>query len=171
MENHNKTGIRRLPSSWREKFQSFPFNDKDFLYMDNRLVIPQSLRPMIMCSLHYSIPGRDSMLSMIADIWWPRIHREVVDQSRLCDQCLQSGKNLKCMISQNQVNQAKKRVSLRLRRFVSKREKGKKYLLVSIEHDSGWPMAKHFYTAQQRKTSKSFKTLNSPIRGTAENKN
>ena len=71
--------------------------------MDKRLVIPQSLRPMIMCSLHYGHPGRDSMLSMIADIWWPRIHREVVDQARLCDQCLQSGKKLKCMLRQNQV--------------------------------------------------------------------
>ena len=40
---------------------------------------------------------------MIVDIWWPRMHQEVVDQARLCDQCLQSGKNLKCMLRQKQV--------------------------------------------------------------------
>ena len=40
------------------------------------------------------------MLSMVADIWWPRIHREVIDQARLCEHCLQAGKNLKCVISQ-----------------------------------------------------------------------
>ena len=38
-------------------------------------------------SLHYGHPGRDAMLSMVGDIWWPRIHREVIDQARLCDQC------------------------------------------------------------------------------------
>ena len=103
VKNYNKTGISRLPSPWREKFQSFSINDKDFLFMDNRLVIPQSLRPMIMCSLHYGHPGRDSMLASSADIWWPRIHREIVDQARLCEQCLQSGKNLKCILRQNQV--------------------------------------------------------------------
>ena len=71
--------------------------------MDNRLVITQAMRPMIMCSLHYGHPGRDAMLSMIEDIWWPRIHREVIDQTRLCEQCLQSGKNLKYALKQKQI--------------------------------------------------------------------
>ena len=68
--------------------------------MDNRLVIPQSMKQMMMCSLHYGHPGRDAMLSMVADIWWRRIHREVIDQARLCEHCLQAGKNIKCVISQ-----------------------------------------------------------------------
>ena len=63
--------------------------------MDNGLVIPQAMKPKIMCSLHYGHPGWDAMLAMIEDIWWPRIYREVIDQARLCEQCLQSGKNLK----------------------------------------------------------------------------
>ena len=60
VKNHYETGISRLPSPWREKFQSFSIDKREFLYMDNRLVIPQSLRPMIMCLLHYGHPGRDS---------------------------------------------------------------------------------------------------------------
>ena len=50
-----------------------------------------------MCSLHYGHPGRGSMLAMIDDIWWPRIHREAIDQARVCEQCLELGKNLKCI--------------------------------------------------------------------------
>ena len=61
------------------------------------------MRAMIMCSLHYGHPGRHAMLGMITDIWWPRIHREVLDKARLCEQCLQSGKNLKCMSKQGQI--------------------------------------------------------------------
>ena len=47
------------------------------LNMDNRLVIPQSMRQMIMCSLHYGHTGRDAMLGMIGDVWWnpPVNHR------------------------------------------------------------------------------------------------
>ena len=85
VKTYNKTGVSRLPSPWREKFQSFSIDDKNLLYMDNRLVIPQSMRSMIMCSLHYGHPGRDSMLAMVEDIWWPRIHREIIDQARLCE--------------------------------------------------------------------------------------
>ena len=44
-----------------------------------------------MCSLHYGHRDRDAMLAMIEDIWWSRIHREVNDQARLCEQGLESG--------------------------------------------------------------------------------
>ena len=71
--------------------------------MDNRLVIPHAMRAMTICSLHYGHPGRDAMLGMVSDIWWPKIHREVIDQARLCEQCLQAGKNLKCILKQKQV--------------------------------------------------------------------
>ena len=56
-----------------------------------------------MCLLHYGHPGWDAMLAMIEDIWWPRIHREVIDQARLCEQCLQSGRNLKYVLKQKQI--------------------------------------------------------------------
>ena len=79
VKNYNRTAVSRLPSPWRGKFQSFSVDEREFLYMDNRLVIPNSMRAMIMCSLHYGHPGRDAMLAMIGDIWWPRIHREVID--------------------------------------------------------------------------------------------
>ena len=61
------------------------------------------MRAMIICSLHYGHPGRDALLGMITDIWWHRLPREVLDQARLCEQCLQAGKNLKCMFKQSQI--------------------------------------------------------------------
>ena len=95
--------LNNVLENWREKFQSFSVDEKDLLYMDNCSVIPQPMRSMIMCSLHYGHPGRDSMLAMIEDIWWPRIHREIIDQARLCEQCLESGKNSKCILGQKQI--------------------------------------------------------------------
>ena len=125
--------------------------------MDNRLVIPQAMRPMIMCSLHYGHPGRDAMLAMIEDIWWPRIHRKVIDQARLCEQCLQSGKNLKYVLSQKQLGklpEAKEQneeIALDFAGPFQNAKKGKKYLLVSIDQFSGWPDAKFLHSPTTKK--------------------
>ena len=43
------------------------------------------------------------MLAMIVDIRSSRIHREVTEQPRLCEQSLQSGKNSKYMLEQKQI--------------------------------------------------------------------
>ena len=71
--------------------------------MDSRLVIPQSMRAMIMCSLQDGHPGRDAMLSMVGDNWWARIYREAIDQASLCDQCLEAGESLKCIRNQEEL--------------------------------------------------------------------
>ena len=116
--------------------------------MDNRLLFPQSMRAMIMCSLHYGHPGRDAVLSMVGDNWWPRIHREVIDQARLFDQCLEAGKNLKCIQSQKELGkfpnpkQQNEEIALDFAGPFQNAREGNKYLLVSIDHFSGWPDAK-----------------------------
>ena len=45
--------ILRLPSPWRENVNSFSVDQKNFVYLDNQLVIPTSLRAAIMGSLPY----------------------------------------------------------------------------------------------------------------------
>ena len=125
--------------------------------MDNRLVIPQSMRSMIMCSLPYCHPGRDSMLAMVEDIWWPRIHREIIDQARLCEQCLESGKNLKCILRQKQigklpeVEQQNEEIALDFAGPFQNAKKGKKYMLVSIDHFSNWPDARFLHRPTTKK--------------------
>ena len=92
-----------------------------------------------MCSLHYGHPGRESMLAMIEDIWWPQIHREVIDQARLCKQCLESVKNLKCISRQKQIG---KLPEVKQLDPFQNAKKGKTYILVSIDHFSSWPEAR-----------------------------
>ena len=99
------TKLNRLPVPWRDKFTCFSLDDNDFLYMDERLVIPKTLRPIILSSLHYGHPGRDSMLATLANVWWPRLHLEVVGIAQTCQQCKTSGKNIKTVLRQKQVCQ------------------------------------------------------------------
>ena len=148
VNNYNKTAVSRLPSPWRETFRSFSTDERNFLNMENRLVIPQSMRAMITCSLHYGHPRRDAMLSMVSDIWWPRILREVIEQARLCEQWLQSGKNLKGIQSQTETGKTSKtkeqneEITLDFARPFQNAREGNKYLLVTIDQFSGWPDAK-----------------------------
>ena len=139
MKTYNRTAVSRLPSPRRENFQSFSLDEREFLYMDNRLVIPQAMRAMNMCSLHYGHPGRDAMLGMVLDIKWPKIHREVIDQARLCEQSLQAGKNLKCTLTQTQVRKLPevREMNEEVAVDFQNAKQGKKYLLVSIDHFSG----------------------------------
>ena len=93
----------RLPAQWRDKFKCLSLDSNDFLYMDERLVIPMLLRPILLRSLHYGRPGRDSMLATVSNVWWPRHNREVVGIAQTCQQCKTAGTNIKPILRQNQV--------------------------------------------------------------------
>ena len=80
------SAVSRLSSPLREKFQSFTLDEENFLSMVNCHVLPHAMRAMIMCSLYYGHPGRDALLGMISEIWWPKIHRKLVEQARLREQ-------------------------------------------------------------------------------------
>ena len=100
--------ISQLPAPWREKFNAFSVDHRNYLYMDQQLVIPANLRSSIMSSIHYGHPGRDTMLRYVADIWWPKIHREVINTAKCCEQCSKAGKNVKTLLKQSQFGEIPK---------------------------------------------------------------
>ena len=115
--------------------------------MDKRLVIPTNLRTSIISSIHYGHPGRDTMLRYISDIWWPKIHREVVTTAKCCDQCNNEGKNIKPLLKQKQIGKIPKseiandEIALDFAGLFQNAEHGKKYLLVALDIFSAWPDA------------------------------
>ena len=139
--------ISRLPAPWSEKFNAFSVDHRNYLYMDQRLVIPANLRLSIMSSIHYGHPGRDTMLRYVADIWWPKIHREVINTTKCCEQCSEAGKNVKTLLKQSQFGEIPKskepneEIALDFAGPFQNAEHGKKYLLVAIDNYSAWPDA------------------------------
>ena len=129
--------ISRLPAPWREKFSSFSVDSRNYLYMDERLVIPTNLRASILSSIHYGHPGRDTMLRFVADIWWPKIHRKVVTTAQCCDQCNAAGKNIKPYQNKfGKIPCSKKlneEIALDFARLFQNAEQGKKLLLVAVD--------------------------------------
>ena len=147
MKKPDSTKINRLPKPWREKFRSLSLDQHDFLYMDERLVIPKTLRPIIMRSLHYGHPGRDSMLATLSNVWWPQLHREVVAIARSCPLCREPGKNIKTILTQKQIGKLPKcvennqEIAIDFARPFQNAINARKYLLVPVDHFSGWPEA------------------------------
>ena len=68
IQKPDSTKINRLPAPWREQFKCLILDKHDYPYMDERLVVPKVLRPIIFASLHYGNPGRDSMLSTVSNV-------------------------------------------------------------------------------------------------------
>ena len=144
-KDKNPAVISRLPPPWREKFSSFSLDSKNLLYMDQRLVIPKDMRENVLRAIHFGHAGRDAMLREASDVWWPRIHREIVEKARNCAECQKAGKNLKCKSSQKEfgkIAEAKNpndEISLDFAGPFQNAFKQKQYLLVSVDNNSGWP--------------------------------
>ena len=77
----------------------------------------------------------------------PRLHREVVAIPRTCPQCSQAGKNIKTLLKQTQVGKLpecqenNQDIAIDFAGPFQNAAKAK-YLLVSIDHSSGWPESK-----------------------------
>ena len=147
IKDKNPAVISRLPPPWREKFNSFSLDSKNLLYMDQRLVIPKDMRENVLRAIHFGHAGRDAMLREASDVWWPRIHREIVEKARNCAECQKAGKNLKCINSRKEfgkIPEAKNpndEISIDFAGPFQNAYKQKKYLLVSVDNNSGWPDA------------------------------
>ena len=70
--------------------------------MDQRLVIPKDMHENVLGAIHFGHAGRDAMSRDASDVWWPRIHREIVEKARNCSECQKADKNLKCVNSQKE---------------------------------------------------------------------
>ena len=131
--------------------------------MDEGLVIPKLLRPIILRSLQYGHPGRDSMLAIVANKWWPRLHREVVGIAQICQQCKTAGKNIKDLLRQRQTGKLPEcteiiqEIAINFAGPFQNARGAKKFLLVSVDHYSGWREAKFLRKPNTEKVKEIFK--------------
>ena len=140
LKKPDSTKINRLPTPWREKFRCLSLDPNDFIYMDERLVIPKALRQISIRSLHYGHPGKDTTLETVSNVWWPRLHREVVNLAKTCPQCQTAGKNIKPLLTQKQfgklptVSELNQEIAIDFAGPFKNAFSAKQYLLVSVDH-------------------------------------
>ena len=54
-----------------------------------------------MDAIHRKHPGQAGMLSLAKLVWWPHIHSDITSKAQGCRHCIDKGKNLKALISKN----------------------------------------------------------------------
>ena len=69
--------------------------------VDIRIAIPMCLRKPLLSRLHRSHAAQSAMVDAAQYIWWPRMHRDIVQLCEDCPQCTKLGKNLKANASFN----------------------------------------------------------------------
>ena len=105
------------------------------------------MRENVLRAIHFGHAGRDAMLREATDVWWQRIHREIVEKARKFVECQKAGKNLNCVNCEKEfgkIPEAKDRkdeISPGFAGPFQNAYKQKKYLLVSIDNNSGCPAA------------------------------
>ena len=71
---------------------------EDCLLIGEIIVIPTQLRQTVLDSLHLTHPGSAAMLDLSNHVWFPHIHRAIVQMAQNCKHCTEQGKNLKPII-------------------------------------------------------------------------
>ena len=176
-QNFDQKKFNKLPKVWQQQYNELRLDENNFIYIDERLVIPEELRRPIFRSLHWGHPGRDTMLTAVPDIWWPRIRREIVLLAQSCSQCQKAGKNLKSVQKQSEygklpaVDTHNDEIAIDFAGPFKIAPKAKKYLLVTIDHKTNWPNDAFVKKTNGRNGSKIFERTYSSIRYSKKNKN
>ena len=68
------------------------------LCVDQRVVIPNSIKEAVLESIHMTHPGSWGMISLSQYAWWPYMHREILAKTSDCVPCTDIGENLKPII-------------------------------------------------------------------------
>ena len=106
------------------------------------------MRHAMINALHKGHPGRDAMLASIDEYWWPEINRQIIATAKICTKCQRSGKNIKVLKRQKQfgklpeVKNQNEEVAIDFIGPFLEAPKGRKYILVAVDHFSSWPTLK-----------------------------
>ena len=117
------------------------------LWMDERLVIPNTLQTAVVNRLHYYHHGKSSMIDAAKDIWYPYMFRSLATIAGNCPECTLAGKNLKNMCSKDDIGkipepkEPNESVQLDFWGPINYLKESKKYVLVAVDRFSRWPSA------------------------------
>ena len=120
----------------------------DCILVDNRIAVSIQLRQAVMKRIHRGHPGQEAMIDESNYLWWPHMHKDIVNLAEECRECTRYGKNAKYILPKNSsqplplLSQPGQEVQLD---YAGPLEdyKGKKiYLLTAIDRFSKFPSVK-----------------------------
>ena len=149
------------------------FHIKDnCLWMEDKLVVPNSLHTAINNRLHFYHHGKSNMFAAVKDIRYPYIHRNIASMAENCQECILVGKNLKPMCSKRNLGkipepkESNEAIQLNFWGPMNDLQESKKYVKVAVDRFSKWPSAMVCNTNRSDKILKFLKQyMNKDPRG------
>ena len=132
--------------------------------VDNRIAIHMCLRKPLLSRLHRSHAGQFAMVDAAQNIWWPRMHRDIVQLCKDCPQCTKFGKNLKANASFNStkplplLSGPNEEFQLDYAGTLLDSNGNSIYILVAIDRYSKYPSAMITRSTGRRKINKFLKS-------------
>ena len=136
----------------------------DCLLVNNRLAVPEKLRQAVLRRLHQGHPGQEAMLEVSNYLWWPHMHKDIVNMAEECRSCTRYGKNAKYLIPKNSakplplLSQPGQELQLDYAGPLEDHKGKKIYLLVAIDRYSKFPSVKVTKSTGGKSTIKFLRT-------------
>ena len=73
----------------------------DCILVNDRLAVPLQLRQAVLKRIHRGHLGQEAMLGVSQYLWWPHMHKDIVNLAEECRNCTRYGKNVKYLIQKN----------------------------------------------------------------------
>ena len=153
--------LKKVNSIFYKIHRDLSVTTSDCLLYDNKLVIPTKLRPMVLQTIHSKHPGQAGMLALAKLVWYPHIHSEIVAQAQSCKHCIEKGKNLKPIITKNNLGilpnlvEPNEEIQLDFVGPIPYKDNTKNnYILVSVDRLSRFPHAETFNNCDTNTTIK-----------------
>ena len=73
----------------------------DCILVDNRLAVPGQLRQAVLKRIHRGHPGQEAIIDVSKYLWWPHMHKDIVNLAEECRSCTRYRKNAKYIIPKN----------------------------------------------------------------------
>ena len=113
---------------------------------DNRLIVPKSVKQMVIALVHYTHPGQQGMLCLADLVWLPCILRDVTYKTQSCPNCIKNGKNFNPIQSKSNLgtlpNIKNEKIQMDFAAPLTFREhKDDYYILVTVDFLTRYPHA------------------------------
>ena len=117
--------------------------------VDDRIIVPKSLRYAALNALHFGNPGINKMWSDATIFCWPNMREDVEKKSKTCTACLNAGINLKFQIPQTEKAKIEPlktpgdEIQLEFTGNLHRRNLfSAPYIIIAVEKNSCWPVTK-----------------------------
>ena len=119
------------------------------IMVDDRIIIPKTLRYAALNALHFGHPGNNKMCSNAAIFWRPNMRIDIKKKAKTCSACLSAGKNLKFQLplteKKTKIETPKKpgeEIQIDFTGHLhNKKEQSSPYILIAVDKNSWWPVA------------------------------